>query len=131
MLRAPAMSSDELCTCSVATVRKLDLTRREMRSPIHEGDLLRRSTALGSATANVQAFVELLIQLLLLGIVYRLLLLFSLFSFRVGRKLLSMGLQMTDRRFRHSGRGICERFGIADSIAQNQGAAEDGCGEKS
>src|ERR1700682_1277450 len=86
----------------------------------------------GSATANVQAFVELLIQFLLLGIVYRLLLLFSLFRRSARRKLLGVGLQVADRCAPgYSGRRTFEWFGIADSIAQNQGAAENCYGEKS
>jgi hypothetical protein len=96
-----------------------------VRNPIHEkGFALVGRPQWGSATANVQAFVELLIQFLLLGIEYRLLLLFRLDSWRARRKLLRAGLQMADRRVTgYRGRGTCEWFGIADSIAQNEGAA--------
>jgi hypothetical protein len=50
--------------------------------------------------------------------------LFRLDSWRARGKLLRAGLQMADRRVTgYSGRGTCEWFGIAGSIAQNQGAA--------
>jgi hypothetical protein len=78
-----------------------------------------------SATADVQALVEISIQLLLLGIECRQLLLLVLFQRRVRRKRLGAWLQMADRRLRH--RAHCspwERVGIPGCIAQNQGAAE-------
>jgi hypothetical protein len=66
----------------------------------------------------------LLIQFLLLGIEYRLLLLFRLDSWRARGKLLRAGLQMADRCVTgYSGRGTCEWFDIVGSIAQNHGAA--------
>jgi hypothetical protein len=54
-----------------------------------------------SASADVQALVEPLIQLLLRGIKCRHLLLFGLFRRRALRKLLRAGLQMADRRLRY------------------------------
>src|SRR5437016_3754524 len=68
------------------------------------------STAFGASapTADVQVLVELLIQLLLLGIEIRHLPLLGLLCCRAWRKRLRPRLQMADRRAGHSGRRACD-----------------------
>jgi hypothetical protein len=85
-----------------------------------------------AAAADIQLFVELFIQLALLGIEYRHILLLNLFRRRTRWKLLGAGLQMADRRAAiHRRPGASDGGRIAESIAQNKGTAEDHGYEKS
>src|SRR5713101_1318932 len=102
--------------------------RRQLRA--YKG-MLRRLATGSATTTDVQLFVELLIQFLLLGIVCRHLLLYGLFRRRVRGKLLGERLQMADGCITwHSGRGACERGGIDSCVAENQDAADNRDGEK-
>jgi hypothetical protein len=95
--------------------------------------LLRRSAVTSATAADVQPLVELFIQLLLPGIVYRDLLLFGLFRRRARRKLLGAGLQMADRcaAWHHGRRDASHSTGsITDCTAEYNGADEDGRDDK-
>src|SRR6266436_3593222 len=78
------------------TVPATIISKEEREIPQTKG-IFCRSAATGSATTtDVQLLVELVVQLLLLGIVYRHLLLFGLFRRRARRKMLCARLQMAD-----------------------------------
>ena len=72
-----------------------------------------------SGTADVQSLVELFVQFLLLGIKYRHLMLFSMFS--CGRKIAG---------HETAGCGISQWTGVAGRAVQKRDAAEDPSGEK-
>jgi hypothetical protein len=74
--------------------------------------------------------VELLVQFLLLGIVYRHLLLLDLFRRRARRKMLGARLQMADGCARHRGWDPRERFGVDGGVAENHDTADNRDSEK-
>src|SRR5262245_60406128 len=84
------------------------------------------SLALRSAPANVQALVELFIQLLLLGIERRHSFPFSLLRLRIRRELWRVRPQMTDRRLGDGGRraGIRNRATADDDAGGNERSEE-------
>jgi len=108
------------------------IASRSSHAPLNWISESQISRAASAAAADVQLFVELFIQLVLLGIEYRHIPLLNLFRRRTRWKLPGAGLQMADRRAAiHRRPGISDGGRIAESIAQNKGTAEDHRYEKS
>jgi hypothetical protein len=84
-----------------------------------------------AAATDVQLFVELFIQLLLLGIEYRHIPLLNLFRRRTRWKLLGAGLQVADRRAAIHRQPRASDGGRIAGIAQNKAAAKGHRYEKS
>jgi hypothetical protein len=81
-----------------------------------------------SASTNVQTLVELLIELLLLGVEYRQPLLFNLLRSSAWRNLMRARLQMTDRRLWHRCYRAWEGGGIGHCAAEQNSTDEDNGG---
>jgi hypothetical protein len=125
-------SGHRLVSPSVDPLRDLGLAKIsrlvQVRGISENANTFRNRILAPSASTDVQTLVELLIELLLLGVECRQPLLFKLFRRGARRNLIGARLQMTDRRLWHRCYRAWERVGIGHCATEQDSTDEDNCG---